>query len=306
MDKDTLNLSTCPTRFVGLDIGGSKTRGIVWTDGAVSSDHSVGSTNVQNVSVETARENMADLFAHLDVAEATHLLAGAGGVDTDDDAAALRSLIAPFVPVAHVSVVHDTRLLLAASGATEGVAVIAGTGSAAWGINAAGEQARAGGWGYLLGDEGSGYWLGREAVRHSLRRMDSGEPADELTAPLLEYCGLSEADELIRHFHQGTTRRYWAAASPVIFTAAERGHVEARAMVAQAAADLAAMAGKVAHQLGIPGPVVLGSGMGSNVPALQEAFKEQLTAQGLHNVQILQQDPIFGIPLLVASEQPTS
>lgn len=306
MDKDPLNFLTCPTRFVGLDIGGSKTRGIVWTDGSVCSDHSVGSTNVQNVTAETARKNMAELFAHLDVAGATDVLAGAGGVDTDADAAALRTLIAPFVPDAQVSVVHDTRLLLAASGATEGVAVIAGTGSAAWGINAAGEQARAGGWGYLLGDEGSGYWLGREAVRHSLRRMDSDEPADELTASLLEYCGLSQAGELIRHFHQDTTRRYWAAASPVIFTAAERGHMEARVMVEQAAADLAAMAGKVADQLRIPGPIVLGSGMGSNVPALQDAFKAQLAVMGLHNVHILQRDPIFGIPLLVATGQPAS
>ncbi len=303
MDNDSQNLQTAPARFVGLDIGGSKTRGIVWTDGAVTSDHSVGSTNVQNVSPVTARENMAELFSYLDVEGATEALAGAGGVDTDEDAGALRSLIAPFVPGAHVAVVHDTRLLLAASGETEGVAVISGTGSAAWGANAAQEQARAGGWGYLLGDEGSGYWLGREAVRHSLRRMDSGESVDELTVSLLEYCGLSEPDELIRHFHQGTSRRYWAAASPVIFAAAARGHREAGAMVEQAATDLAAMAAKVAQQLGIAGPIVLGSGLGSNVPALQEEFKAQLAAQGLHNVQILRQDPIFGIPLLVASGQ---
>ena len=74
-------------------------------------------------------------------------------------------------------------------------------------------------------------------------------------------------------------------------------------MVEQAATDLAAMAAKVAQQLGIAGPIVLGSGLGSNVPALQEEFKAQLAAQGLHNVQILRQDPIFGIPLLVASGQ---
>ena len=306
MDKDPLNFPTCPVRFVGLDIGGSKTRGIVWTGGAVTSDHSVGSTNVQNVSLETAQENMAELFAHLEAVGATEAFAGAGGVDTDDDVTALRSLIAPFVPGAQVSVVHDTRLLLAASGAIEGVAVIAGTGSAAWGVNAAGKQARAGGWGYLLGDEGSGYWLGREAVRHSLRRMDAGEPVDELTASLLDYCGLAHPGELIRHFHQGTTRRYWAAASPVVFAAAEKGHAEAGAMVVQAAADLAAMAAKVADQLDIPGPIVLGSGLGSNVPALQEAFKIQLAALGLQDVHILERDPIFGIPLLVSAEQPAS
>ncbi len=302
MDNNTRN--SLPARFVGLDIGGSKTRGIVWTDGAVSSDASVGSTNVQNVSAQVARDNMAELFSLLDAAGATDVLAGAGGVDTDDDAAALAGLISPFVPGARVQVVHDTRLLLAAAGASTGVAVIAGTGSAAWGINAAGEQARAGGWGYRLGDEGSGYWLVREAVRHSLRRMDSGEAVDELTAGLLDYCGLESPQQLIAHFHMGTTRRYWAAGSPVVFAAARDGHREALALVDQAAADLADMAAKVAGQLGLAGPVVLGSGLGSNVPALQEAFTAQLARRGFEDVQILRQDPIFGIPLIVAEQAP--
>lgn len=285
---------------MGLDIGGSKTRGIVWTDGAVTSDASVGSTNVQNERPETAVENMAALFAKLNVDGVTHVLAGAGGVDTDDDASALRSLIAPFVPGAQLEVVHDTRLLLAAAGARSGVAVIAGTGSAAWGINETGEQARAGGWGYLLGDEGSGYWLARETVRYSLRRMDAGAPIDALTSALLDYCGLSEPQSLIAHFHQGTSRRYWAAASPVIFAAAENGHEHALMIVDRAGADLAQMAAEVAGQLRIAGPVVLGSGMGSNVPALQDAFSSHLAQRGLHDVQILRQDPIFGIPLLMA------
>ncbi|WP_449373731.1 hypothetical protein [Arthrobacter psychrolactophilus] len=61
-----MNSPKYPARFVGLDIGGSKTRGIVWSDGVVSSDVSVGSTNVQNVSKETAAENMAELFGLLD------------------------------------------------------------------------------------------------------------------------------------------------------------------------------------------------------------------------------------------------
>ncbi len=300
MDNNPIETSNRPSRFVGLDIGGSKTRGIVWTDGAISSDASVGSTNVQNVPPETAQENMAKLFAQLDAAGATEVFAGAGGVDTDDDAAALRRLISPFVPGARVQAVHDTRLLLAAAGTTTGVAVIAGTGSAAWGVNPAGGQARAGGWGYLLGDEGSGYWLGREAVRYSLRRMDSGDAIDELTAALLDYCQLEAPRELIAHFHQGTTRRYWAAASPVVFAAARNGHQHALVLVEQAAKDLAGLAGKVAGQLQIAGPVVLGSGLGSNVPELQEAFTAQLAALGFSNVQILTQDPIFGIPLLVA------
>lgn len=287
---------------LGLDIGGSKTRGMLWAGGTVAADAGAGSANVQNVSVETARENLAELFGKLGNPRPDVVLAGAGGVDTDDDADALRALIAPFVPGAEITVVHDTRLLLAAGGASTGVAVIAGTGSAAWGTNAQGDEARAGGWGYLLGDEGSGYWLGREAVRHSLHQMDLGAGPDALTRGLLEYCKLKSPRELIGHFHSGTTRRYWAAASPVVVAAAASGHPGALAMVDRAGADLAAMAHQVAAQLGVAGPIVLGSGLGSNVPALQESFKRHLAARGLDDVRILDKDPIYGVPLLVAQQ----
>ncbi len=300
MNDDALDQATLSSRLVGLDIGGSKTRGMVWTHGVRTAEATVGSTNVQNVSTAVAAENMKAMFAALACADAGEVYVGAGGIDTDDDAAALRRLIAPFAPGAQVTVVHDTRLLLAAAGHTEGIAVIAGTGSAAWGVNAAGVEARAGGWGYLLGDEGSGYWLGREAVRHGLHRMDIGDPVDPLTAELLKYCKLSTPGELIAHFHHGTSRRYWAAASPVVFAAAANGYAPALALIDQAATSLADLASEVARQLHIAGPIVLGSGLGSNVPALQEAFKAKLAQRGLPSVEVLKEDPIMGIPLLVA------
>lgn len=300
MNDDALDPAALPFRLVGLDIGGSKTRGMVWTHGVCTAEATVGSTNVQNVSTAVAAENMKALFAALACVDAGEVYVGAGGIDTDDDAAALRHLIAPFAPGAQVTVVHDTRLLLAAAGHTQGIAVIAGTGSAAWGVNDAGVEARAGGWGYLLGDEGSGYWLGREAVRHSLHRVDMGEPVDQLTAELLRYCELSTPGELIAHFHRGTSRRYWAAASPVVFAAAARGYAPACALVDQAAAHLTDLASEVAKQLQIVGPIVLGSGLGSNVPVLQEAFTIKAAQRGMPSVQILREDPIMGIPLLVA------
>jgi N-acetylglucosamine kinase-like BadF-type ATPase len=150
--------------IIGLDIGGTKTRGVRFEDGVAVADQSAGSANVQNVSREQAALNLADLFARIGGGAVAQVYAGAGGIDTDDDAAALAALIAPHAPGAKVTVVHDSRLLLAAGRANSGVAGIAGTGSAAWGRNAAGEEARAGGWGYLLGDEGGGFWIGRMAL----------------------------------------------------------------------------------------------------------------------------------------------
>ncbi len=286
--------------IIGLDIGGSKTRGILWSDGEVVADEQTGSANVQNVSVDEARENLRALFSRFPAGSVDRVFAGSGGIDTEADAEALAALIRPNVPGVPVTVVHDTRLLLAAGHADTGVAVIAGTGSAAWGINAGGEQARAGGWGYLLGDEGSGYWFGREAVRHSLHRMNLGLAPDALTEALLAKCGLAEPGELIAHFHSGTSRRYWASMSPLVFDAAAAGHQRSSAMIEQAGTDLAELAAQVAGQLRVQGPIVLGSGLGMHQPPLQEVFRRQLATRGYHEVRVLDQDPIFGVLDLAA------
>jgi N-acetylglucosamine kinase-like BadF-type ATPase len=263
----------------------------------------VGSSNVQNVSREEAARHLAELFARIGGGAVSRVFAGAGGIDTDDDAAALAALIAPHVPGARITVVHDSRLLLAAGGASTGVAVIAGTGSAAWGKNARGEEARAGGWGYLLGDEGSGYWLGREAVRHSLRRMNQGLEPDGLTSALLASCGVDHPNQLIALFHSADTgRRYWAQRARLVVEAADAGHAASRGLVDQAGRDLAALAEQAVRQLGIDGPVILGSGLGMNVPRLQESFRSALAAAGITDVRVLTQEPVFGVLQLVAEQ----
>ncbi|MDQ0677629.1 glucosamine kinase [Arthrobacter pascens] len=292
--------------IIGLDIGGTKTRGVRFEDGIVVADESAGSSNVQNVSREDAAFNLAGLFARIAPiggGEVAQVYAGAGGIDTDDDAAALAALIQPHVPGARITVVHDSRLLLAAGRASTGVAVIAGTGSAAWGKNAAGEEARAGGWGYLLGDEGSGYWLGREAVRHSLRRMNQGLAADQLTAALLESCGVDHPNRLIALFHSPDTgRRFWAQHARLVVEAAAAGHTVSQDLLDQAGSDLAGLAAQALRKLGLDGPVILGGGLGMNVAPLQDTFRKHLATAGVTDVRVLDQEPVFGVLQLVSDQ----
>ena len=181
--------------------------------------------------------------------------------------------------------------------------MIAGTGSAAWGRNADGGEARAGGWGYLLGDEGSGYWLGREAVRHSLARMNRGLPADELTTALLQSCGVGDPNRLIALFHSPKTgRRFWAQQARYVVEAAAGGHPESQALLDQAGKDLAGLALQVLDQLGITGPVILGGGLGMNVAPLQHSFRRHLTDAGVTDIRVLDQEPVFGVLQLVAEQ----
>jgi len=280
--------------IVGLDIGGSKTHGVRIDGGRVTRDEVAGSANVQNVDRATAAGNVEQLMSALGGLDADEVYVGAGGIDTKEDAANLRKLISPHAPRASVEIVHDTRLILAAAGQDVGIALIAGTGSAVWGTNQAGEEARSGGWGYLLGDEGSGYWFGREAVRHSLRQFNLGVAPDRLTGLLLSDCGLEHPEQLISHFHTNHNRRYWAERSKVVFEAAARGHVLSQAIIQEGGWHLAEQVLQVARRLTLSGPVIVGGGLGVHQPALLEALNAHLAGEGLSAAQPLAVEPVFG------------
>ena len=171
---------------------------------------------------------------------------------------------------------------------------ISGTGSACWGRDAAGRTARAGGWGYLLGDEGSGYWVTRMAVRHALERVDLGEPADLLSQQLAADCGLQEISDLLDHFYGHPERRYWAGRARVVFELASDREPVSSAIVAGAADTLAYLATSVALRLGITGPVVLAGGQAVHQPLLQAAIRDRLAAREMIDVRVLDRDPVHG------------
>ncbi|MBO0908927.1 N-acetylglucosamine kinase [Arthrobacter sunyaminii] len=289
--------------IIGLDIGGTKTHGLLLVDGVPAGEAVSGSANVQNVAPAQAAANLAEIFTALGSVPANRVIAGSGGIDTADDADALRALISPHVPGAAVDVIHDTRLILAAGQTPAGIALIAGTGSVAWGLNPTGEEARCGGWGYLLGDEGSAYWMAREAVRHALRRFNLRQQPDELSAALLTACSVTDPEQLIALFHDtGTGRRYWASKASVVFDAATQGSAAGSEIVAAGARHLAGLAADTARLLDISGPVVVGGGLGMYQPLLRDRLRQDLERAGLTGIRFLEQDPVHGVRYLAAQD----
>lgn len=284
---------------MGLDIGGTKTHGVRWRQGRVVAEARAGSANVQNVSVEAAGRNLAELFARLGGGPVSAVIAGSGGVDTDDDAARLRALIELHAQTASVRVVHDTRLILAAGRAPVGTGVIAGTGSVAWGITADGREARSGGWGYLLGDEGSGYWMGREAVRQTLRGFNLGQEPGELARRVLAANQVDSPTELIGLFHGDTGRRYWAAQAGLVFEAFGAGDAESGRIIDSAARHISALVEDVAEVLKVVQPVIIGGGLAMNQPVLQERIRARLSGAGHQDVRFLAVEPVMGTEYLL-------
>lgn len=151
----------------------------------------------------------------------------------------------------HIDIVTDAETALAA-GTPEGigVALIAGTGSLALGTNQAGQTARAGGWGYLLGDEGGGYQIGLAALKVVAKSVDGRGPETRLQSLILHVLDLDDPRALIRYvYHHESKRKQIAALSKLVFDAAEYDDQAAREILQQAVKELAELVQAVVSRL---------------------------------------------------------
>lgn len=282
------------SRVLGLDIGGTSTRARLVADGVVVSDATAASASLTAAGPERAAAVLGGLLSGLPGLDRPldAVCAGAAGSRTARQTADfLRARLAPVTRSGDVVVVDDASLVLPAAGLAEGIAVICGTGSIATGTWQ-GREAWAGGWGYLLGDEGSGYWIVRAAVRAVLGRRQSGLPPGDLGACLLAAAGAPDLDALRAEFYRQPRPAGWARHAPAVLDCPDPGVAE---LVRQAAGELAGLAAQVAGQLEAAGaPVVLAGGLLANDrlrAATVEAIGAVLPASP---VQLLREPPVAG------------
>jgi N-acetylglucosamine kinase-like BadF-type ATPase len=152
-----------------------------------------------------------------------------------------------------VLVVHDAYPILACTASEgPGIALIAGTGSIAFGRNARGETARAGGWGRLLREEGSGHGIAAAALRAVTRAEDGLGPATELTERILAHFRVYDVRAVVTLLHQpGFTPARAAGLPRVVAVAATAGDTVAGAILGKAAENLASLTAAVARRLGL-------------------------------------------------------
>lgn len=287
------------TLVLGLDIGGSKTQAVLAAGGEVLADIRGPSSNPSSVGLAESARRLRRLLADLsatgtDLGAVSAVCAGAAGVDTPEQAGRVATILTDLLPAAEVRVVHDTELLLAAAGTATGIALIAGTGSVAWGRTADGRQARAGGWGYVLGDDGSGYGIARAAVRHALTRLDAGLGPDALTRRLAAACGIERPGLLLDDFYARPERRRWAERSTLVIELAEEGDPAAAQIVADASLALAGLVEAVSLRLALAGPVVVAGGVLVHQPLVRRLVAARLRTIGLTDLRRLDVDPVFG------------
>jgi N-acetylmuramic acid 6-phosphate etherase len=184
-----------------------------------------------------------------------------------------------------VEVTTDAALLLAAgTPGGWGLALVAGTGSIAWGRDASGREARAGGWGPLLGDEGSGYAIALAALQAVARADDGRGPATALTERLLAAMGLPSAAALVPALHGGAwDRPALAALAPVVLETASCDAI-ATAVVGAAARQLAQTTAALAQALGWGSaafPLALAGGLLAGSAVYRAGVLEAIREMGL-------------------------
>ncbi|WP_281042321.1 N-acetylglucosamine kinase [Segniliparus rotundus] len=286
---------------MGIDIGGSKTHALATQDAVSVLDFTTGSANAQSVSNELAGQRLGEIFARLRTQEIGSICVGAAGVDSERQVDFLKQKVLALAPGARVHVVHDTELLLPAAGKETGVALLCGTGSVALGRSVDGRSARAGGWGSLLGDEGSGFWIFREAVRHTLGQSDRGEQHDELGEALLADCQCRKATDLLDHAYANQERRTWANRAELVLRLAENGTPAAVRIREQAADALVELARTVRSRLGGALEVVLAGGLLLGDLALRALVSQKLRETGFTEISALDQPPALGALRLAQS-----
>jgi len=188
-----------------------------------------------------------------------------------------REILAQILNAAQLVVVTDAAIALTgATGGGPGIIVIAGTGSIALGRNTAGREARAGGWGYIFGDEGGAFDIGRQALRAALRMEEGWGPETSLGAMLREATGAASINEVLHLFYTPAwPRSRVARLAAEVDRAAANSDVVAQRILARASQELAVLAAAVRTQLWQAGDAVEVAYIGGvfQSPAVLERFR---------------------------------
>lgn len=203
------------TYVIGIDGGGSKTSGLLCNEqGDILARAEAGPSNYHTAGLESAAKTLRGLGrdlcerAGIKPGELSVFLAGLAGLDVEEDRAEMRKALLKEWEIregVQLVLVNDLRVALAgAAGGGAGVVLNAGTGSIAMGTDGAGAVARANGWGYLLGDEGSGFWLGLRAVRAGLRDFDGRGEKTALRKSVVDHFDLDEITDVLGEIYESS------------------------------------------------------------------------------------------------------
>ena len=210
----------------------------------------------------------------------------------------LKNEFVSLFPQSRITVASDYEIaLIGAHGKRYGILILSGTGSSACGINGLGEFAHSGGWGYLIGDEGGGYWLGLQTLKSAANAADGFEEKTELYQQILEHLNISNSDDLISWtYNPDTTNHKIAQISKLVLEVASSGDPVATKIVESGAENLFKLYLNLVDRLNfVDPPVMFAGGLLTSETLLQQLLMQKI---GLKDVPCPKYPPVAGAALM--------
>lgn len=274
--------------LIGIDGGGTYSRLLAAnTSGEVVGRSRGRSTNLESNTRSAVRQHLTELLEELTqkhaltLEDCAGLCIGTAGVDTESTREKMEDLLSSMQLPFPCRVENDVAIALYAQTlGAPGLMLLAGTGSIAYGIDSQGRQWRCGGYGHILADEGSAYWVAREGATAALRAHDHSGPPTCLIEDIREALRLDNFDEILV-FVYGGNKSDLAKLSHVVTAAAAKGDEVARDILRRAADELVRLIGCVIRELRMENeaqPLLLAGGFLLGCESLRTAVISRLEA----------------------------
>ncbi len=215
--------------IIGIDGGGTKTYAKAYSlDGKFLGESKSGSSNLCSNSYESVEQNINILFHELakNCGELCpiSICIGTAGIRANNAHESIKKMITSTSGCENVLVLGDMELPIYAHDSNQNaVALISGTGSIAFARNKNGKSARVGGWGHIVGDEGSGYWLTARAIKAVMRAFDARGQKTQLTKLLLDQLNCNSPQDIITLIHDNFNKSQLASMAYIVDIAAKNG-----------------------------------------------------------------------------------
>ncbi|RPF51096.1 N-acetylglucosamine kinase [Aquisalibacillus elongatus] len=288
------------TIVLGIDGGGTGTQALVADEtGYIYATSTVGPTNPNAVSRSQLKETITNIMTELHTENPTAFgqiacgFAGMSGSGDSEKSHLVESVLAEAAPDFPIRVDNDAiNALYAETLGEPGIVQIAGTGSITFGLNESGETARIGGWGYLFGDEGSGYAIGQSALQAVFQAYDGKVEADVITRHILSYAQIQHIPDLIPFIYESLSpRETIAKLTRPVFQAYDDGDALAIRLIQQAADDLTlSIQTMLNRHFQHNQEVVLAGGLFKRRDVLPTILNQQLSVP----VRVLEREPVVG------------
>ncbi|PAV30975.1 hypothetical protein CIL05_04480 [Virgibacillus profundi] len=226
---------------LGIDGGGTKTKGVITSiDGKTVAEATVGATNPNSIKQDDLKNELHKLIHSLkeqsdkEFPKIVSVFAGMSGVDRLTDRTEMEKIIRTLVPETVMVSANNDAIIALYSGTLgdPGIVQIAGTGSITFGLNEKGVLDRVGGWGYLLGERGSGYALGSDGLRAAFLAHDGLSEATAIHHLILEHFQVKSLPGILDSIYQSkNTKEVIASLSKLVVKAADHGDKTAKSII---------------------------------------------------------------------------